>query len=216
MYGFALLNTTIVFDIHLYHSVSTIIYRKVREKERKYGSRRRRYLQEEERKRGVQAATNSVQQELSMHWSEAEVKLVVASRSQEQGMQGEAKQNRRNEAEAKLVSLLQWRTLEPVTTTLLSEALSLLQRHCYQKMSIMLFVHLSGLCFKQSSQPIRPPQRRSPNRGWIAQNRWVLINNDHGQWDCHSAQYDSTWTGFHCEEFATEFVIELLLLLIWA
>ena len=32
MYDFAFLNTTIVFDIHFYYFVSTIIYKKMREK----------------------------------------------------------------------------------------------------------------------------------------------------------------------------------------
>ena len=40
MYDFVFLNTIIVFDIHFYYFVSTIIYKKVREKENKYESRK--------------------------------------------------------------------------------------------------------------------------------------------------------------------------------
>ena len=49
MYDFALFNTTIAFDIHFYHFVFSIIYKKVREREKEYESRKRLYLREEKR-----------------------------------------------------------------------------------------------------------------------------------------------------------------------
>ena len=87
------LNTTIVFDIHFYHFVSTFIYKKVREEERKYESRKRSYLQKEKRKRDVQIATNSIQQKFNMHWNEIKMKLIVVSKSQKQNDATKQKRN---------------------------------------------------------------------------------------------------------------------------